>query len=176
MVKFMIQIIILSGLVLIIDQVIKRVITTVLTYQQSMTIIPHFFRLTYVQNDGAAWNIFSGNRLFLILIALFVLVLIYYFFIYKKKLSLLEKIGYSLFIGGVLGNLWDRFWLGFVIDYLDFNFGTYYYPVFNFADMAIVIGALILLWIGWRGEKDGKSNSQARTEKHTLGSVRDDSH
>ena len=76
----------------------------------------------------------------------------------KKKLSLLEKIGYSLFIGGVLGNLWDRFWLGFVIDYLDFNFGTYYYPVFNFADMAIVIGALILLWIGWRGEKDGKSN------------------
>ena len=85
MVKFMIQIIILSGLVLIIDQVIKRVITTVLTYQQSMTIIPHFFRLTYVQNDGAAWNIFSGNRLFLILIALFVLVLIYYFFIYKKK-------------------------------------------------------------------------------------------
>ena len=90
------------------------------------------------------------------------LFLVYYFMIHNKKLSWLEKVGYGLFIGGVLGNLWDRFWLGFVIDYLDFNFGSYYFPVFNLADIAIVCSVILLLFDGWRGEKDGKNGNKGR--------------
>lgn len=157
----MTQIMILSGLVLLVDQVIKGLVSKFL-YFESITLIPHFFRLTYVQNDGAAWNILSGNRYLLVGIAIVAIVLVYYFMIHNKKLSWLEKIGYGLFIGGVLGNLWDRFWLGFVIDYLDFNFGSYYFPVFNLADIAIVCSVILLFFDGWRGEKDGKNGNKGR--------------
>ena len=153
----MTQIMILSGLVLLVDQIIKGLVSKFL-YFESITLIPHFFRLTYVQNDGAAWNILSGNRYLLVGIAVVAIVLVYYFMIHNKKLSWLEKIGYSLFIGGVLGNLWDRFWLGFVIDYLDFNIFGYNFPVFNLADIVIVISMILIVIQIIKGDKNEVSS------------------
>lgn len=129
----------------LLDQLIKVFIRNYLSLYESISVIPTFFRITYVENDGAAWNILSGNKFLLILIACIVLFCMYQFVLKNKKLRFIEQLGYSLFIGGVLGNLCDRIFLGHVIDYLDFTIFGYSYPVFNLADIGIVVGVIFVI-------------------------------
>ncbi len=138
---------------LFVDQLVKFMVQRGMHLYQSIPVIPSAFHITYVENDGAAWNIFSGNKLFLILIACTTLIFLYFFFLRNKKISTIEQISYSLFIGGVLGNLIDRIFLGHVIDYLDFTIFTYHYPVFNIADIGIVLGTILLVIDTIWGEK-----------------------
>lgn len=138
---------------LIIDQIIKFMIRYGMKLYQSIPVIPHLFHLTYVENDGAAWNILSGNKIILILIACMTLGFVYFFFLKNKKLHLIEQVSYGLFLGGILGNLVDRVFLGHVIDYLDFTIFTYHYPVFNIADIGIVLGVTLLVIDTLWGEK-----------------------
>ena len=136
------------------DQIIKLIVTNFLKLGNSITIIPSFFKLTYVQNEGAAWSIFEGNRIFLILVSLVSLILIYFFLIKNKQLKQIESISYSILIGGLFGNLIDRISLGYVIDYLDFTIFNYPFPIFNFADICIVISVFLLLLINIKEEKN----------------------
>lgn len=147
----------LSFLVILIDQVIKLLVTNNITYLKSITIIPDFFYLTHVHNEGAAWSMFSGNTIFLILIAVMVLFFIYYFLLRGKKFDMKDTIIYSLLIGGIIGNLIDRIIFKYVIDYLDFIFGSYSFPVFNFADICIVLSVIILLFYSFKEELCKKS-------------------
>ena len=149
----------LSLIVLVFDQILKFIIRSKLVLNETINVIANFFNITYVENDGAAWNILSGNKIILILIALLVLFFIFYYFIFNKKLNKIEVIAYSLFIGGLLGNLWDRIFIGRVIDYLDFKIFGYNFPVFNLADMCIVLGVLIIIINEIRGEINGETNS-----------------
>lgn len=135
------------------DQLIKFLIRQNLRIYESITIIPKFFHLTYVENDGGAWNILSGNKIILILSAFVVLIVIYETILKKQTLTKIEIISYSLFVGGVLGNLCDRIFLGVVVDYLDFNIFGYSFPVFNLADIGIVLGTLLLMIDTLWGEK-----------------------
>lgn len=134
-----------SIILIVIDQVIKLVVNSSLKLYESITIIKKFFNITYVQNKGAAWSILSGNRFLLIGIAIIALFLIFMFFVKNKKLSKLEIIFYSLLIGGIVGNLIDRVIYGYVVDYLDFNIFGYNFPIFNFADICIVISVVLIL-------------------------------
>ena len=152
----------LSLIVLVFDQILKFIIRSKLVLNETINVIANFFNITYVENDGAAWNILSGNKIILILIALLVLFFIFYYFVFNKKLNKIEVIAYSLFIGGLLGNLWDRIFIGRVIDYLDFKIFGYNFPVFNLADMCIVLGVLIIIINEIRGEINGKNNSNGR--------------
>ena len=152
----------LSLIVLVFDQILKFIIRSKLVLNETINVIANFFNITYVENDGAAWNILSGNKIILILIALLVLFFIFYYFIFNKKLNKIEVIAYSLFIGGLLGNLWDRIFIGRVIDYLDFNIFGYNFPVFNLADICIVLGVLIIIINEIRGEINEKTNSNGR--------------
>ena len=152
----------LSLIVLVFDQILKFIIRSKLVLNETINVIANFFNITYVENDGAAWNILSGNKIILILIALLVLFFIFYYFIFNKKLNETEAIAYSLFIGGLLGNLWDRIFIGRVIDYLDFKIFGYNFPVFNLADICIVLGVLIIIINEIRGEINGKTNSNGR--------------
>ena len=152
----------LSLIVLGFDQILKFIIRSKLVLNETINVIANFFNITYVENDGAAWNILSGNKIILILIALLVLFFIFYYFVFNKKLNKIEVIAYSLFIGGLLGNLWDRIFIGRVIDYLDFKIFGYNFPVFNLADICIVLGVLIIIINEIRGEINGKTNSNAR--------------
>lgn len=152
----------LSLIVLVFDQILKFIIRSKLVLNETINVIANFFNITYVENDGAAWNILSGNKIILILIALLVLFFIFYYFIFNKKLNKIEVIAYSLFIGGLLGNLWDRIFIGRVIDYLDFKIFGYNFPVFNLADICIVLGVLIIIINEIRGEINGKNNSNGR--------------
>jgi signal peptidase II len=128
-----------------------------LEFAKSINVIKNFFRITYLKNTGAAFSILSGNIIFLILITLIALFLIYFFLIRNKELKKIEIISYGMLIGGVIGNLIDRIRLGYVVDYLDFNFGNYNYPVFNFADTLIVI-SVILIIISTGSDKDGNKS------------------
>lgn len=143
---------------LLIDQVIKVIISCNMKIADSINIITNFFRITYLQNTGAAWSILSGNKIVLILITIIALFLIYYFLLKNKNLKNIEYILYGVLIGGILGNLIDRIRFGYVIDYLDFNFGDYRYPVFNFADICIVVSIIIMVLLSLKDDKDGNNS------------------
>jgi signal peptidase II len=103
-----------------------------------------FFRLTYAQNTGAAFSIFYGKSDILAVVAIIgvILLLVYAFVIYRHFPFLntrLNKIALGLILGGVVGNLIDRLWLGFVRDFMDVG----PWPVFNTADSATVVGVII---------------------------------
>lgn len=142
----------------VIDQIIKYIICSNLDLFQSLKVIDNLFYITYVENDGAAWSILSGGRIFLILVSFIVMYLFYAFFIKNKKLNLTEKITYGILYGGIIGNLLDRLLRGSVIDYLDVRIFNYNFPVFNFADICIVISIIILGFLIFRGEKNENKN------------------
>lgn len=125
-----------------IDQLTKILITTNLTLNQTMTIIPHFFDLTYVRNFGGAWSILSGHLIFFYLITIIALVVMFGFYHYTNKIEI--KVGLTLMIAGTIGNFIDRLCFGYVRDFLAFDLAGYHFPVFNFADMLLVIGVIII--------------------------------
>ena len=130
---------------LVIDIISKFVITNFLELGESITIIDNFFNITYVRNTGAAWSMFSSNKLFVLLVSCIIIFLVIWY-LYKNKVeNKIEKIGYSLILGGAFGNLFDRIVYGYVIDFFDFDIFSYEYPIFNLADTFIVIGVCLLL-------------------------------
>lgn len=134
----------LALLFFIIDLVSKQLVIRLIDLSEQIKIIPNFFSLTYVQNVGAAFSIFENQQVLILLITFFALFFINSFLV-KQKISKWESFSYSMIIGGILGNLFDRIVYGYVIDFLDFNFGKYHYPVFNLADTFIVIGVGLLV-------------------------------
>ena len=124
-----------------IDLLLKYLVSTYLT---TVNIIDNFFSLTYVLNDGAAFSLFASRTYLLILIAIICL----FFIIYELKNNLDDRvlsIGYSLVLAGLLGNFLDRLIDGYIIDYLSFKILGYNYPIFNFADILIVVGIVIVI-------------------------------
>lgn len=142
------KIIINSIILLIIDIVIKLIISNNLMLNQSIKVINNFFYITYVKNTGVAWSILSGKINLIIVITLIIISVLAIYIFNKKSYSVLEIISYSMILSGSIGNLIDRIIYGYVIDYLDFNILGYNYPIFNFADMCIVIGIILILIFG----------------------------
>lgn len=139
----------ISGIILIvIDIVIKLIISNNLILNQSISVINNFFYITYVKNTGVAWSILSGKINLIIVITLAIIMLLIIYIFNKKSYSVLEIISYSMLLSGSIGNLIDRIIYGYVIDYLDFNILGYDYPIFNFADICIVIGIILILIFG----------------------------
>ncbi|MBE6138355.1 MAG: signal peptidase II [Firmicutes bacterium] len=132
------------SIIILLDQIIKFLVIANMNLFDSINVVENFFNITYVRNNGAAWSILSGNTLLLIVISIIALILIYFYFIKNQKLNNLENISYSLLIGGTVGNLIDRVFLGYVVDYLDFKIFSYNFPVFNLADICIVIGIFLI--------------------------------
>lgn len=141
------NILFLSSGLLLIDQLIKMLVMNTMYLYQSIKVIPGFLYLTYVENDGGAFSILSGSRWFFIIMAIITLILLFKFILEDTKISKFDTICYSLVTGGILGNLVDRLFHGKVIDYIDFQIFNYDAPVFNFADVCIVIGALMIVYI-----------------------------
>ena len=144
--------------IILLDQIIKNVLLFLMGLGNSFTVISNFFNITLIGNTGAAFSILSSNTLFLIIVSIVVLNLIYFLFIKGKKLSGYEQISYGVLVGGIIGNLIDRVVHGQVIDYLDFNIFGYNFPVFNLADIAIVISMIFIAILVIKGEKDGVSS------------------
>jgi len=117
-------------------------------------IIPGYFYIIHVGNTGAAWSMFSGQSVFLALLAAGTLVAIYF---WRHTLGLrdrLAQVSFGLLCGGIVGNLVDRLLHGHVIDFIDIHFGRFYiYPTFNVADSGICVGVVLYLWQSLRAPR-----------------------
>ena len=127
-----------------IDQLTKYLVSINIEYGETGPGIGGFFHLTYHHNKGAAWGIFQDSRYFLITLTILLLVVLAYIFI--KSGSRFLRLSLSIIIGGAVGNLIDRIRIGGVTDFLDFHFGSYHFPTFNFADICVVTGTFMVAW------------------------------
>lgn len=130
------------------DQVSKAIIMKTMALGQSTPIISNVFHLTYIHNPGAAFSLLAGRTSIFIAVSLAVIAGIFiYQYRFGKKLGLMP-ISLGLIAGGSAGNLLDRIKLGQVVDFLDFRI----WPVFNLADSAIVVGAILLAFALFKPE------------------------
>ena len=134
-----------SMIFLIIDLIVKIIVVNFMKVYDTIKVIPNFFSIMYVRNTGAAFSILEDSRLFFIIITFIALICIYLFFIKDKILSKFQIFCYSMLIGGIIGNFVDRVIYGYVVDYLSFNIFGYNFPVFNLADMFIVVAIILLI-------------------------------
>jgi len=132
----------LSIFIILIDQFTKYLIF----YNHKIFLNKDFllFKLDFVKNYGAAFNIFSGSRVFLSLISIFFSILLIYLIFRKNNLNSFDLYSYSFILGGTIGNGIDRIYKGFVVDFINLNIINF--PVFNIADLSINIGFFILLY------------------------------
>lgn len=134
-------------IVVLLDQGTKLLIMSTLAINEKVVIIDGFFQFNHVRNYGAAWSILENKQFLLIGVAAAIVGVIIY---YKKKEPLTKPMSLAsdLVLGGAIGNLIDRIRLGNVVDMIDFKFGNFYdYPVFNIADIAVVIGVFIMAYL-----------------------------
>jgi signal peptidase II len=137
--------------VVILDRITKLVIAKKLALYSSIQIIPKFFRITHVENNGAAFGLFADSPsewkiAILVLFSVVALVIVCALLWRNSHVLTMTGVGLSLILGGALGNLWDRLVHGRVVDFLLFYIGRYEWPAFNAADSAIVIGAGLLVF------------------------------
>ena len=132
----------LSFFIVLIDQFTKYL----MFYNKKLFINKDFllFKLDFVKNYGAAFNIFSGSRIFLSLISILFSILLIYLIFRKNTLNLFDLYSYSFILGGTIGNGIDRIYKGFVVDFINLNIINF--PVFNIADISINIGFIFLLY------------------------------
>ena len=129
--------------ILVLDQLTKFVISKNLSLYQSIPLIRGFFHISLVHNKGAAFGILKNQLPLFIFTSLLAVALIYFDLIKnKQKKPLIYEVALGLILAGALGNLIDRVFFGYVIDFLDFRI----WPVFNVADSAITIGAVLLAY------------------------------
>jgi signal peptidase II len=135
--------------VLLLDRITKWAIAQTIPLEDAINIIPGFFRLTHLENTGAAFSLFADSSSPLrttLLIAFSVAALSVVSVLLWKDRRVFHSgtLALSLILGGAVGNLWDRIANGKVTDFLDFYIGIHHWPPFNIADSAIVVGALLL--------------------------------
>ena len=128
--------------IIVIDQFTKYLIFN--NYHELVKKDYILFRLEFVKNYGAAFNLFSGNRIFLTFISTIFSIILFYLIIRKDASNKLELYSYSFILGGTFANGVDRLFSGFVIDFINLNFINF--PVFNIADISINIGLIFLLY------------------------------
>ena len=132
----------LSIFIFLIDQFSKYLIFH--NYKNVINIDLILFKLDFVKNYGAAFNIFSGNRIFLSCISIIFSILLTYLILRRNSLNKIDLYAYSLILGGTFGNGIDRIIRGFVIDFINLNIIDF--PVFNVADISINIGFIALIY------------------------------
>ena len=138
----------LAALVFAVDQITKWAVFLGMEYHSMIPVLP-FFSFVHVHNTGAAFSFLAGaggwQRYFFlgigVVASLFILHLLR-----KHHNEPLMAVGLSLILGGAVGNIFDRIWHGFVVDFLYFHYQAYSFPAFNIADSAITVGAGLLIW------------------------------
>ena len=126
---------IIGIIIIIVDQLSK-----VLMINKSITLIPNFFNFTYTENLGGAFGLGKQQIIFLLSLILTIGIIIY---LIKNKSKIINYIPFILIIAGSIGNLIDRIFRGYVIDFIDVN--IFNFPNFNIADICVVIGAIWLI-------------------------------
>lgn len=159
----MLYYIFLAAAMIAADQLIKYWAVTALKGQSPLNIIEGFFRLRYVENDGAAFSMLRGKQVFFVVITIAAFAVLVYML---KKRYISGKLGYyavAFITGGALGNFIDRVRLGYVVDMFDWCWINF--PVFNFADLCITAGAILFIVMSYLDYKkeaaEKKDNADA---------------
>lgn len=147
------MIFVIALIIVLLDQSAKFFVSKILLYNQSIPVIKGVFHITLIHNRGAAFGILKNQVPLFIFTSIFAIILIYISLRngHNKRLSL-YSVSLTFILAGAIGNLIDRVFLGYVIDFLDFRV----WPVFNIADSAITVGAILL---GWSIFKAGSKNA-----------------
>lgn len=143
----------------ILDRIIKIIVDKSLVPFIKYKLIGNILYLLKCNNTGAAFSLMSGSTMFLIIITIIALYFIYTYIKKENNENKVMNVFYGLLIGGIIGNLFDRISYGYVIDYIGVNIFKYSFPIFNLADILIVISALYILINEFRGNKNENSNS-----------------
>ena len=147
----------ITAVVFVLDRITKLWILRHLKMSDVVAVIPGWFHLTHVYNNGAAFSIFEDTRSpetvrwMLIAFSIFAIAAVFALFWNVGRRLCITSVALAMILGGAAGNLYDRFAYHFVIDFLAFSHWGYHYPDFNVADSCIVIGACLLLLEAIRG-------------------------
>lgn len=152
-----------SAVVLLLDQ-----LTKLLASNQLELYVPNkvtgFFNLTLMHNEGVAFSLLADQsgwqRYFIAVVASFIVIWLLYWLFKNNKSMKLQNTALVLVIGGALGNIWDRVFLGYVVDFVELHYSGYYWPAFNVADSAISIGAVLLIIDAFKN-KDSEQNENS---------------
>ncbi len=149
--------------VLVLDQITKLLIETFVKPNGVIAVIENFFSLTCVYNTGAAFSILEGRVWFLAAFSIVVFIMLLKM---SKDYEMNKRniLAFGLLMGGVFGNLSDRLFLGMVRDFLKFRIFGYDFPIFNVADMCIVVGIGLLIIDMFKGECRNGSSSKNRNK------------
>ena len=134
--------IIISSIVILSDQITKHIINDNYTSLINRDLL--IFSLDYVKNYGAAFNLFSGSRIFLSILSFLITMILLYIILYRKDIKNIDLLSYSFILGGTVGNGLDRIFKGYVIDFINLNFIKF--PVFNISDISINIGLILIIY------------------------------
>jgi len=159
--------VLIVSIIVVLDQITKFIVQSSFALGDGFNVIAGFFDIRYVQNTGAAFGIFEGYNIWLVLLSLAMLVFLVSF---RRRLfddMPFGMIVFSLLAAGITGNLIDRIKFGYVIDFLYFYWRTHGFPAFNIADSVICIGAFSYIFIQLIGrtENSGGSGSETAADK-----------
>ena len=138
----------LSSFIILVDQLTKSLATKNLLYGEYVNIFSGL-NLILVHNTGAAFSFLSDasgwQRWLFLLVSLSVSIILIIWIFRLKEQQLLESLSLALILGGAIGNLVDRIFLGYIIDFIDIYYKNYHWPVFNVADASITLGVVFFI-------------------------------
>ena len=153
------KVFIISIILFILDQISKSIVSTYLKLGEEIKVLGNIFKIKYINNTGASFGILENSKILLIVLSILaIVILLRYINSFKKTKK--NIIGFSLLIGGILGNLSDRLLFGYVRDFLKVNIIIKNFPIFNLADIFIVIGVILLVISIVLGEDKNGSKSK----------------
>lgn len=155
-------------IIILIDQISKGLVDKYIHLGESIKVIDKFFYLTNVENTGAAWGMLPDKTNLLIIVTVVVLIILFQYLKSFKK-NARNIIAFGLLFGGIIGNLIDRLFIGYVKDFFELNIFGYNFPIFNISDTCIVIGAILLMIAVISGEdkKDATKHKKSGSKRKT---------
>jgi signal peptidase II len=157
------RIAVIALVILVVDQISKAIVLHFLPYEtDERSVLPGFFKFVHWQNTGAAWSSFHDRNAWLAVIAVVALIILFFSRHHFNSHTLLGQFAFGLVIGGIMGNLVDRLFRHFVVDFLRFEIErrgapVVGFPAFNVADSAICVGVTLVFLMTWRNEQTPKT-------------------
>ncbi|MEE3234843.1 MAG: signal peptidase II [Candidatus Latescibacterota bacterium] len=144
---------------ILIDQASKLIVRFNMQRGESIEVVGNFFQLTYIHNPGAAFGFNLGSPILHTVISVCALCFLIYLYRNFKNEEIYGRFGICLVLGGAVGNIIDRIYLGEVVDFFDVGWGGLRWPIFNFADSFVTVGVLVLIFIHSAEDKSGVGDS-----------------
>ena len=153
------RVVLIAVIIGLADQLTKWLVLRLVHPDYPVTVVDGFFRLVNWGNTGAAWGMFRDSNILLAVISVLTVVALY-LFRHSFQVHLLgNQIALGLIAGGIVGNVIDRFWHGYVVDFLDFYVGSHHWPAFNIADSAICCGVVLYILVSVWAERRASAQS-----------------